>query len=211
MWEYKTVTYNNSNNADGLFTGYVNCGLKGKQENSGFPSWCTTEVQKDEYIDLYFEQEGIRLEKDKITHNSGMRYLFKIMLNSFWGKFGQRENANQTEIINKPIDLFKLMTNPSSIVHNVTVINPEVVLTSWEKVDEDVSPLKTVNVVLAAYTTAGARLELYKYLERLERRVLYFDTDSIIFTQKNEEWAPPVGDFLGDLTNELARTEKAVL
>ena len=37
----------------------------------------------------------------------------------------------------------------------------------------------------------------------MERRVLYFDTDSIIFTQKNEEWAPPVGDFLGDLINEL--------
>lgn len=42
------------------------------------------------------------------------------------------------------------------------------------------------------------------YLEKLDRRVLYYDTDSIILTTKEEDWVPPVGDFLGDLTGELA-------
>ncbi|XP_063934061.1 uncharacterized protein LOC135145859 [Zophobas morio] len=203
IWEYKTVIYDKETNTPGLFSSYINCGLKGKQENSGFPAWCDTNEKKDMYIASYFEKEGILLEKNKITQNSGMRFLYKIMLNSFWGKFGQKENAPKTEIINKSIDLFKLLTNPSAEVHNLTIINSEVVLATWNKVDEDIDPLKTVNVVVAAYTTAGARLELYKYLERLDRRVLYFDTDSVIFSQKNGEWMPPVGDFLGDLTDEL--------
>lgn len=33
--------------------------------------------------------------------------------------------------------------------------------------------------------------------------MLYWDTDSVIFTSKEGDWDPPVGDFLGELTNEL--------
>jgi hypothetical protein len=89
------------------------------------------------------------------------------MLNSFWGKFGQKENSAQTQIINQPADLFKLVMNPAVVVGNLTILNDERVLVSWERIEEDISPLKTVNVVVAAYTTAMARLELYKYLEQL--------------------------------------------
>ena len=45
---------------------------------------------------------------------------------------------------------------------------------------------------------------MYNYLEKLDRRVLYYDTDSNILTKKEGDWVPPVGDFLGDLTAELA-------
>lgn len=50
---------------------------------------------------------------------------------------------------------------------------------------------------------AQARLQLYKYLEKLGERVLYCDTDSIIFLSGPGEWRPKVGDFLGEMTNEL--------
>ena len=39
-------------------------------------------------------------------------------------------------------------------------------------------------------------------LERLQRRVLYFDMDSVIFTQQDGEYEPPTGEFLGDLKCE---------
>ncbi|EFA06509.1 52 kDa repressor of the inhibitor of the protein kinase-like Protein [Tribolium castaneum] len=68
------------------------------------------------------------------------------MLNSFWGKFGPRDNLHQTTIINKPVVLFELITNPSKIVHSLNIINPEVILTTWERVEEDVKPSKIVNV-----------------------------------------------------------------
>lgn len=38
----------------------------------------------------------------------------------------------------------------------------------------------------------------------MKERVLYFDTDSIIFVDWPGAISPPVGDFLGDLTDELA-------
>ena len=40
-------------------------------------------------------------------------------------------------------------------------------------------------------------------LDALGEEVLYFDTDSVIFKHKHEEYQPPIGDFLGDLTDEL--------
>ena len=59
------------------------------------------------------------------------------------------------------------------------------------------------NVVIAAYTTAQARLKLYSYLENLGTRTLYVDTDSVIFTTKQGQHKPELNNFLGDLTDEL--------
>ncbi len=39
-----------------------------------------------------------------------------------------------------------------------------------------IEPGRNTNVVLAAYVTAHARLRLYRFLEELQDRVLYFDT-----------------------------------
>jgi G:T-mismatch repair DNA endonuclease (very short patch repair protein) len=203
VWEYDVVQYDPTTKPGGLFSGYINNFLKIKQECSGWPSWCVTQDDRDRYIQGYYDREGVKFEPAKIAKNPGLRFVSKIMLNSFWRKFGQKENASQTQIISQPADLFKLVMNPAIVVDNVTILNDEGVLTSWERVEEDISPLKTVNVVVAAYTTAMARLELYKHLEQLGERVLYYDTDSVIFVSSENDWEPPVGDFLGDLTDEM--------
>ncbi len=46
-------------------------------------------------------------------------------------------------------------------------------------------------------TNSGYRLKLYSVLEKLQDRVLYFDTDSVIFTHKEGEYMPSMGDYLG--------------
>lgn len=68
---------------------------------------------------------------------------------------------------------------------------------------EAVVPFPITNVVIAAYTTA--RLKLYSYLERLDHRILYYDTDSCIYvsTGNPDEYEPRTGNFLGDMTDEL--------
>ena len=60
-----------------------------------------------------------------------------------------------------------------------------------------------VNIFIAAFTTCWARLKLYSYLEQLQQQVLYFDTDSVIFSWKPGQPDIPLGDFLGEMTNEL--------
>jgi hypothetical protein len=58
-------------------------------------------------------------------------------------------------------------------------------------------------VVIASYVTSYARLELYNLLYKLEKRCLYYDTDSVIFTAKPGEYIPKTGQYLGQLTDEI--------
>ena len=59
---------------------------------------------------------------------------------------------------------------------------------------------------VSVFTTAYARLKLYELLEKLGDRVIYCDTDSCIFVPRKGEDPndlAPLGQYLGDLTNEL--------
>ena len=56
--------------------------------------------------------------------------------------------------------------------------------------------------MLAAYTMAQARLKLYTLLEGLQERVLYFDTDSVVYMHEETRWNPELGDSLGELKDE---------
>ena len=80
VWHWEETT-------DKLFKEYVHTFLKLKQEASGYPKHCVTDEQKQQYIDEYYEHEGIRLDPNKIAYNPGLRWLAKLMLNSLWGTY----------------------------------------------------------------------------------------------------------------------------
>jgi hypothetical protein len=86
FWEYKVTCFDKDTNSGGLFAEYVNMFLKLKQESSGYPFWDQSEEQKDEYIEDYRRAEGIVLDKESISKNSGQRTSAKLKLNSMWGK-----------------------------------------------------------------------------------------------------------------------------
>lgn len=91
VWHFDNISqYNTETKTGSIFTEYVNTFLKVKQEASGWPDWCVDEKTKQKYIQDYFNTEGIVLDYDKIEKNPDLRSLAKLMLNSFWGKFGQR-------------------------------------------------------------------------------------------------------------------------
>jgi len=67
-----------------------------------------------------------------------------------------------------------------------------------------VTNLRHTNEVIGAYVTAGARIHLYRYLDRLRENAIYCDTDSVIYIQPRDETALiETGDKLGDMTSEL--------
>ncbi|XP_070548904.1 uncharacterized protein [Ptychodera flava] len=164
---------------------------------------CQTEDDQDRYIREYFDREGILLDKTKIHRNPGQRALAKLMLNSMWGKFAQRNNFPRLQYIKEPAELFRLLTSEQHIVNNLSFVNDDMIAVQHTLWDEFVEGAVNTNVVIAAFTTAYARLKLYDLLEALGERVLYFDTDSVIFVSKPDQYEPPLGDYLGDLTNEL--------
>ena len=51
---------------------------------------------------------------------------------------------------------------------------------------------------MAGFVTAHARLRLYTEIEKLGKRVLYFDTDSMIYEYQKEKYNIPDGKYLGE-------------
>ena len=59
------------------------------------------------------------------------------------------------------------------------------------------------NVIISAFCSAYACMKLWQMMNKLGNHVMYHDTDSIIYTFKSQEWIPPIGEYLGDLMDEL--------
>ncbi|CAC5393601.1 unnamed protein product [Mytilus coruscus] len=204
VWHFNDVEqYDPKSKLGGIFTEYINTFLKMKQEASGWPSWCITEKYRQKYIQDYFVKEGILLDCNKIEKNPGLRFLAKLVLNSFWGKFWQRTNLPQVEYVSDPSLYFDMLTSDQHEVTCVNFVTDEMVEMRWKNKEEFLETSGKTNVVKAAYTTAQARLKLYMYLEKIGQRVLYADTDSVIFTANQGEWEPPLGDYPGDITDEV--------
>ena len=187
----------------GLFAEYVDAWLKIKTEASGWPKDCKTEWEKEDFIERFEEKEGIRLDYDKVRPNPGLKATAKLMLNSFWGKFGQRENLPQVQQCTNPDHLYKLLDDDSIEVLNIRFCTEDVLEVVYAYKEDSILPNNRTNVFVAAFTTCYARLKLYSYLETLGEQVLYYDTDSVIYKWSAGLPKVPTGDFLGDLKDEL--------
>ncbi|KAL6419046.1 hypothetical protein ACFW04_014108 [Cataglyphis niger] len=125
--------------------------------------------------------------------------LFAEYINTFL-KLKQEVN----EVMRTPQRFMTLLMSAEHKITDILLVNDEVVYVSWRLRQDAIVPSPLINVVIAAYTTQ-ARLKLYSYLERLDHRVLYYDTDSCIYKNSDNphEYEPSTGNFLGDMTDEL--------
>ena len=95
------------------------------------------------------------------------------------------------------------MTSPGTEVTNLIFANDDVEWVSWKYTEDNIATGKNVNVAVAAYVTIQARLQLYGYLSELGESVLYCDTHSAIFFQKDNELQIKAGEYLDYVTDDL--------
>ena len=201
-WEHYDM-YDISDQQGGLFTNYINTFLKIKQESSGLPDDVNKE-NIEEYIEKYYKHEGISMTCNNIKKNPGLRGVSKLALNSFYGKFGQRTNMKKTKIITDVGILYNTLTDRSKDIVDFHIMNENVMEVEFKN-SADFEPLsKKTNIVIATFCTAWARLKLWFAMNKLGERVLYHDTDSIIFSTTSEQQMPELGNYLGELTDELS-------
>jgi hypothetical protein len=188
----------------GIFSQYVNTFLKIKQESSDYPSDAISNEQKQKYIQDYLKQEGICLDPSNIQKNPGLRSVAKLALNSLYGKFGQKTLMKKTKITSDIGDLHDIWRSPLYKLCDWHILTDNMLGIEYQDAEEfELLSLKS-NVLISAFCTCWARLKLLKVLQKLGDRVLYYDTDSVIFTSgPNDIYTPPLGNYLGELTNEL--------
>jgi hypothetical protein len=202
-WHYEQ-TSKFGDDEEGLWSKYINSMLKCKQEASGWPREDMTEDEKQKYIADYMQNEKIQLEYDKIEKNECRRQIHKLLLNSLWGKFGQNPHMSKTCIIQEPEELVRILGAPNVKVKSVVdTLGSKIMINYIDHEDSEYeSPL--TNVVVAAITTSHARVMLYQLLDILGERVLYMDTDSVIYYEPRGQPILKTGDYLGELTDEVA-------
>ena len=106
-------------------------------------------------------------------------------------------------MVYEPKRFFELLYTDEYEVTDARIVNDDAIEVHYKHVDEFIQQNNKVNVVIAAFTTAYARLKLYDLLDLLQERVLYYDMDSVIYVHKPGKPDPPLGNYLGDLTDEL--------
>ena len=107
-------------------------------------------------------------------------------------------------------DLYKLLFDNKVEVKNVTFFNESVAYAVYEDHKDFVHQLTNANVTIGGFTTSQARLHLYSYFEQLGECVLYFDTDSVVYTTEPGQVSLPTGRYFGELTNELVEGDHIV-
>jgi hypothetical protein len=193
-----------------LFRDYMNRFLANKVQSGGYPAWCDTDEKKTKYIADYEEVEGVVVDPDKVKKNPSMYTSSKLNLNTLWGKFGQRQNLGSMKLVNSEEQFWQLLLSNQLIISDIGFFGERYAQISYKEHEDLCLPGLNTNVVIAAFTTAYARLHLWQYLNKLGDRVLYFDTDSVVFVHRDGDYCPPVGDFLGEFKSEFQPEEWCV-
>ena len=117
------------------------------------------------------------------------------------------ENQSNTMYTSDVTQFQEMLLSGKYCVTSWDLFNDETIQLQYKSEEGHEVPNPTVNCVIAAFTTCWARLHLLGFMEQIENagpdRLLYHDTDSVIFISRLNIPDPPTGNFLGDLTDEL--------
>lgn len=135
----------------------------------------------ENYVDIIYNR---RLKSKNIFEN----LTYRLLLNSFYGKFGQGNESTSIIPIEKYIDEKEKYRGGKPILNNEYVITIEV---------SDYP--KHTNFIWSLFITSYARIKLYKLIEFVKYKkkfdLLYCDTDSVIYIGDKLNGSDKLGDF----------------
>ena len=105
--------------------------------------------------------------------------------------------------VKEPSHLFSLLSDTTKEISSIRLCTDDIIETVYTSVQENAPKGSKTNIFIACFTTAYARLKLYESLELLNKQVLYYDTDSIIYKWRQGQPNIPIGDYLGEWKDEL--------
>ena len=116
-----------------------------------------------------------------MKENKGRKTTAKLMLNSFWGKFGENLDKSAVTTVDSPAALFEMVSDPLHPVQAIRICN--------DNLSEDVHKSNKSNqldngkrnIFITAFTTCLAQLKLYESLEKQGEQVLYMEAWSTFY------------------------------
>lgn len=193
-----------SRKSSDLFSGYIRTFFKLKLGSSKRP-FNESEDELKEFIDELKVKESIEMKPSDFRENPGVRSIAKLCCNCFWGRLGMRDAFPKVSVVHTLADLNSVISSNEAEVTTVRYLSDScVAVLSKNKSVDTVTISNNTNIYLAVFTTAYARIRLFKLIDRVKDRFVYCDTDSVIYElSPNAADNLPTGEFMGDLTSEL--------
>jgi len=86
-----------------------------------------------------------------------------------------------------PKQLYTFLATPGIEMMNIMFANDDVRFSWSYAAEQHVPSLRHTSEVIGAYVTAGARIRLYQYLDRLQENAICCGMDSVIFIPPRDE------------------------
>jgi hypothetical protein len=193
-----------------IFRGYMEYFLRLKIESEGWKKMGIanpSEEEKDRLCEEIYRANGCiaRPRKEHVQKNPVLRKIAKIFLNCLWGKFCQQQNASFECAISSYQEFEEIYTHSRIDANKITVRETPggMVKVQYLLESDQLRPNKRYNVFIAASVTAEARCILHRQMLKIgPERILYCDTDSIIFLCHRPELQTWVNSGLGNWTDE---------
>lgn len=83
-------------------------------------------------------KEDISIARDDLRDNPGKHYIGKLLANSSWGKFDERNDRQHTEFINKPSAFFPSFLDKTKIIKHTYPVSEDIVEVTWKHTQESV-------------------------------------------------------------------------
>lgn len=152
LWSYNVEKYNNETKTGGIFTDYLNSFIKLMAESSGFPRSNMSQAEKGQYVQNFYNGEGVRLDIENIKENPAMRELAKMAVNTLWGKFIQNNHKMQNKVVKDPQDLFDLAATKNVEISDILPYGEANVWVKWKHESEEYTdPLKHQCLTLVVF------------------------------------------------------------
>lgn len=136
------------------------------------------------------------LETDKNRVNLAKKQVSKLCLDRFWGTFGLRSKLCQTVLIKEPEGFFKYVYQKSIKSLTLRFSTPR-----WLCFNGCI-PMAVSCLLLRSVTYLLLHSPRPYVVQVFTARVLYYDTDGLIYMQREEESGLELGNYLGELTDE---------
>ena len=133
-------------------------------------------------MEMYTKRKKYKQEKNPLE------YVYKILMNSLYGKFAQR---NELKEMGSETDIEKCFDPTLEFVPFSELSDQGY----WKKKNQTATEQRAQHdiVIWSAYVTCHARLKLYSYIEKVGFNFAYCDTDSL-FTEVKMESSNELGD-----------------
>ena len=168
-----------------------------------------SDIDRDQYIQDALEKEGVVLDPKSVQTNPALRFQpnfasIQVGVSLVRAKTRRRPHFS---IPLKFRIFFKQMHASDIDVQNFQILSKDMIMTDWCHMLDSVPDSQMSNIFVATMTTCWARLRLYSVLELLGDGALYYDTASVIYTNRPDTQSPQTGPLLGVLKSELNTDE----